>query len=67
MEAKLGITMSSDSCKSFKYPYVAVMIKVADKSGQMNKFIEMTIPQFQIFYRQFKEIASVMKAVITAS
>uniref|UniRef100_A0A8C5LI72 COMM domain-containing protein 6 n=1 Tax=Jaculus jaculus TaxID=51337 RepID=A0A8C5LI72_JACJA len=61
---KLGMAVSSDSCRSLKYPYVAVMLKVADQSGQIkNKFIEMTIPQFQNFYRQFKEIAAVMETV----
>nr|XP_045000729.1 COMM domain-containing protein 6 [Jaculus jaculus] len=58
------MAVSSDSCRSLKYPYVAVMLKVADQSGQIkNKFIEMTIPQFQNFYRQFKEIAAVMETV----
>nr|XP_020726573.1 uncharacterized protein LOC110123152 isoform X1 [Odocoileus virginianus texanus] len=42
------MAVSSDSCRSLKYPYVAVMLKVADHSGQVkNKSFEMTIPQFQ--------------------
>lgn len=61
---KLGMAVSSDSCRSLKYPYVAVMLKVADHSGQVSsKSIEMTIPQFQNFYRQFKEIAAVIETV----
>ncbi|XP_036054452.1 COMM domain-containing protein 6 isoform X1 [Onychomys torridus] len=61
---KLGMAVSSDTCRSLKYPYVAVVLKVADHSGQVNsKSIEMTIPQFQNFYRQFKEIAAVMETV----
>ncbi|XP_012409610.2 COMM domain-containing protein 6 [Trichechus manatus latirostris] len=61
---KLGMAVSSDSCRSLKYPYVAVMLKVADQSGQVkNKSFEMTIPQFQNFYRQFKEIAAVIETV----
>nr|XP_036866165.1 COMM domain-containing protein 6 [Manis javanica] len=61
---KLGMAVSSDSCKSLKYPYVAVLLKVADHSGQIkNKSFEMTIPQFQNFYRQFKEIAAVIETV----
>ncbi|XP_074234433.1 COMM domain-containing protein 6 isoform X4 [Camelus bactrianus] len=45
---KLGMAVSSDSCRSLKYPYVAVMLKVADDSGQVKKkSFEMTIPQFQ--------------------
>ncbi|XP_064349149.1 COMM domain-containing protein 6 isoform X2 [Camelus dromedarius] len=61
---KLGMAVSSDSCRSLKYPYVAVMLKVADDSGQVKKkSFEMTIPQFQNFYRQFKEIAAVIETV----
>ncbi|XP_040609744.1 COMM domain-containing protein 6-like [Mesocricetus auratus] len=61
---KLGMAVSSDQCRSLKYPYVAVMLKVADHSGQVNsKSIKMTIPQFQNFYRQFKEIAAVIETV----
>ncbi|KAB0407622.1 hypothetical protein E2I00_016250 [Balaenoptera physalus] len=61
---KLGMAVSSDSCRSLKYPYVAVILKVADPSGQVkNKSFEMTIPQFQNFYRQFKEIAAVIETV----
>ena len=47
---KLGMAVSSDSCRSLKYPYVAVMLKVADHSGQN-------------FYKQFKEIAAVIETV----
>ncbi|XP_019663193.1 COMM domain-containing protein 6 isoform X2 [Ailuropoda melanoleuca] len=61
---KLGMAVSSDSCRSLKYPYVAVLLKVADHSGQVkSKSFEMTIPQFQNFYRQFKEIAAVIETV----
>uniref|UniRef100_A0A2K6FRW0 COMM domain-containing protein 6 n=1 Tax=Propithecus coquereli TaxID=379532 RepID=A0A2K6FRW0_PROCO len=61
---KLGMAVSSNSCRSLKYPYVAVMLKVADHSGQIkNKSFEMTIPQFQNFYRQFKEIAAIIETV----
>lgn len=61
---KLGMAVSSDSCRSLKYPYVALMLKVADHSGQVkNKSFEMTIPQFQNFYRQFKEIAATIETV----
>ena len=43
------MAVSADSCRSLKYPYVAVMLKVADHSGQVkNKSFEMTIPQFQV-------------------
>ena len=40
------------------------MLKVADHSGQVkNKSFEMTTPQFQNFYRQFKEIAAIIETV----
>ncbi|XP_043333991.1 COMM domain-containing protein 6 [Cervus canadensis] len=64
LQWKLGVAVSSDRCRSLRYPYVAVMLKVADHSGQVkNKSFEMTIPQFQNFYRQFKEIAAIIETV----
>uniref|UniRef100_A0A0K8R5Q9 COMM domain-containing protein 6 n=1 Tax=Ixodes ricinus TaxID=34613 RepID=A0A0K8R5Q9_IXORI len=61
---KLGMAVSSDSCRSLKYPYVALMLKMADHSGQVKvKSFEMTIPQFQNFYKQFKEIAAIIETV----
>ncbi|XP_062033931.1 COMM domain-containing protein 6-like [Lepus europaeus] len=61
---KLGMAVSSDSCRSLKHPYVAVMLKIADHAGHVkSKSFEMTIPQFQNFYRQFKEIAAVIETV----
>ncbi|OXB79858.1 UNVERIFIED_CONTAM: hypothetical protein H355_004819 [Colinus virginianus] len=61
---KLGVAMSSDTCRSLKYPYVAVTLKVADPSGQItNKCFEMTVPQFKNFFRQFKEMAAVLETV----
>ncbi|XP_068785734.1 COMM domain-containing protein 6 [Struthio camelus] len=61
---KLGVAMSSDTCRSLKYPYVTVTLKVADPSGQItNKSFEMTVPQFKNFFRQFKEMAAVLETV----
>ncbi|XP_066843720.1 COMM domain-containing protein 6 isoform X1 [Anser cygnoides] len=61
---KLGVAMSSDTCRSLKYPYVTVTLKVADPSGQItDKTFEMTIPQFKNFFRQFKEMAAVLETV----
>lgn len=61
---KLGMAVSSDSCRSLKYPYVAVMLTVADHMGTVkNKSFEMSVPQFQNFYRQFKEMAAVIETV----
>ncbi|XP_038626928.1 COMM domain-containing protein 6 [Tachyglossus aculeatus] len=61
---KLGMAVSSDSCRSLKYPYVSMTLKVADQSGQIvNKSFEMTVPQFQNFFTQFKEMAAVLETV----
>ncbi|XP_074047916.1 COMM domain-containing protein 6 isoform X2 [Macrotis lagotis] len=64
LQWKMGMAVSSDSCRSLKSPYVAVTLKVADQSGQIsNKSFEMTIPQFQHFFKQFKEMAAVIETV----
>ncbi|NXM74120.1 COMD6 protein, partial [Serilophus lunatus] len=64
MKWKLGVAMSSDTCRSLKYPYVTVTLTVADPSGQItDKSFEMTIPQFKNFFSQFKEMASVLETV----
>ncbi|NXG81529.1 COMD6 protein, partial [Stercorarius parasiticus] len=61
---KLGVAMSSDACRSLKYPYVTVMLTVADPSGQItDKSFEMTISQFKNFFKQFKEMAAVLETV----
>ncbi|NXG41243.1 COMD6 protein, partial [Psilopogon haemacephalus] len=61
---KLGVAMSSDTCRSLKYPYIMVMLTVADLSGQItDKSFEMTIPQFKNFFRQFKEMAAILETV----
>uniref|UniRef100_A0A8D0DVY7 COMM domain-containing protein 6 n=1 Tax=Salvator merianae TaxID=96440 RepID=A0A8D0DVY7_SALMN len=61
---KLGMAVSSDSCKSLKSPYITMALKVVDASGCItSKIFEMTIPQFQNFYSQFKDMAAVLETV----
>ncbi|XP_053168806.1 COMM domain-containing protein 6 isoform X2 [Hemicordylus capensis] len=61
---KLGMAVSSDSCKSLKSPYVTIAVKVADASGHItSKTFEMTVAQFQNFYSNFKEMAAVLETV----
>ncbi|KAJ8404621.1 hypothetical protein AAFF_G00334840 [Aldrovandia affinis] len=61
---KLGMAVSSDTCRSLNSPYVSLLLKTTDTSGLMsNKSFEMTIPQFQNFFRQFKEMAAVLETV----
>ncbi|XP_056681864.1 COMM domain-containing protein 6-like [Monodelphis domestica] len=64
LQWKVSMAVSSDNCRSLKSPYAALMLKVADQSGQItNKSFEMTIPQFQHFFKQFKEMAAVIETV----
>ncbi|XP_040281279.1 COMM domain-containing protein 6 [Bufo bufo] len=61
---KIGMAASSDSCRSLNHPYVTVELKVADHSGQVqSKVFEMTIPEFQNFSKQFKEMSAALENV----
>ncbi|XP_076021858.1 COMM domain-containing protein 6 [Genypterus blacodes] len=61
---KLGMAVSSDTCRSLNSPYVTLLLKIAEPSGQIcQKSFEMTIPQFQNFHKQVKEMAAVMETV----
>uniref|UniRef100_A0A8C5LPI5 COMM domain-containing protein 6 n=1 Tax=Leptobrachium leishanense TaxID=445787 RepID=A0A8C5LPI5_9ANUR len=51
---KIGMAVSSDRCRSLNHPYVTLVLKVADNSGQItSKVLEMTIPEFQVCRCQF--------------
>ncbi|XP_070553177.1 COMM domain-containing protein 6-like [Ptychodera flava] len=64
MEWKLGLALSSDSCRSLNSPYVAMTMTVADPSGHhITRTFEMTIPEFQNFHKQMKEMASILETV----
>ncbi|XP_041713433.1 COMM domain-containing protein 6 isoform X2 [Coregonus clupeaformis] len=64
MQWKLGMAVSSDTCRSLNSPYVSLLLKIADTSGQISqRSFEMTIAQFHNFYSQFKEVAAVLETV----
>ncbi|XP_028289541.1 COMM domain-containing protein 6 isoform X2 [Parambassis ranga] len=64
LQWKLGMSVSSDTCRSLNSPYVSLLLKVVEPSGQISqKCLEMTVPQFQNFHKQFKEVAAVMETV----
>lgn len=64
MQWKLGMAVSSNTCRSLNSPYVMVMLKVADPSGQIyQKSFEMTIQQFQNLHNQFTDIAAAMETL----
>lgn len=46
---KLGLAVSSDTCRSLNSPFVSLLLKIAEPSGQISqRSFEMTIPQFQV-------------------
>ncbi|XP_075055929.1 COMM domain-containing protein 6 isoform X3 [Mixophyes fleayi] len=58
------MAVSSDSCRSLNHPYVTVVLKLADHSGHVrSKVFEMTIPEFQNFFKQFKEMSAALENV----
>lgn len=64
MQWRLGMAVSSDTCRSLNSPYVTLLLKIVEPSGQIcQRSFEMTIPQFQNFHKQFKEMAAVMETV----
>ncbi|XP_075938004.1 COMM domain-containing protein 6 [Anarhichas minor] len=64
LQWKLGMAVSSDTCRSLNSPYVSLLLKIVEPSGQIcHRSFEMTIPQFQNFHKQFKEMAAVMETV----
>ncbi|XP_054643203.1 COMM domain-containing protein 6 [Dunckerocampus dactyliophorus] len=64
MQWKLGLALSSDTCRSLNLPFVTVLLKIAEPSGQISqKAFEMTVPQFQNFHKQMKEVVAVMETV----
>lgn len=49
MQWKLGMAVSSDTCRSLNSPYVSLRLKFIEPSGQIcQRSFEMTIPQFQV-------------------
>ncbi|XP_011487615.1 COMM domain-containing protein 6 [Oryzias latipes] len=61
---RLGMAVSSDICRSLNSPYVTLLLKIAEPSGLIcQKSFEMSVPQFQNFHKQFKEMAALMETV----
>ncbi|XP_040056645.2 COMM domain-containing protein 6 [Gasterosteus aculeatus] len=64
MQWKLGVAVSSDTCRSLNSPYVSLLLKIVQPPGQIcHRSFEMTVPQFQNFHKQLKEMAAVMETV----
>ncbi|XP_028291218.1 COMM domain-containing protein 6 isoform X2 [Gouania willdenowi] len=64
MQWKLGMAVSSDTCRNLNSPYVTLQLKIAEPSGFIRqRSFEMSVQQFQNFHQQFKEMAAVMETV----
>uniref|UniRef100_A0A7N6AYG9 TBC1 domain family member 4 n=1 Tax=Anabas testudineus TaxID=64144 RepID=A0A7N6AYG9_ANATE len=49
MQWKLGMAVSSDTCRSLNSPYVCLLLKIVEPSGNIcQRSFEMTVPQFQV-------------------
>lgn len=49
MNWKLGVAMSSSSCRSLSTPYISLQLRMSESAGttQLRSF-EMTVPEFQV-------------------
>ena len=49
MNWKLGVAMSSSSCRSLSTPYISLQLRMSESAGttQLHS-IEMTVPEFQV-------------------
>lgn len=64
MQWKLGVAVSSDSCKNLNSTFVAMTVKVADSSGKLTTHaFEMTVPQFKNLAKQLQDMARSMEMV----
>jgi len=59
---KIGVSFQSSVCKNLNSPYVSVLVITADSNGHLSTHsFELTIPEFQNFASNFKDIANVME------
>lgn len=63
METKLGVAVSSDSCKRLNTPFVTLLLKIEDAGGVVTSHsVELSLAQFQTFSKSIKEIDALMKS-----
>lgn len=61
LETKLGVAIASDSCKRLNTPFLTVLARIEQGGTVTEHTFEMSIPQFQNFAKNVKEIASLME------
>ncbi|KAL5460090.1 hypothetical protein EMCRGX_G033511 [Ephydatia muelleri] len=61
MDWKLGVSISSSSCRSLNSPHVSLLLKVANPAGTVQQHsAEMSVSEFQNFAAQLKEMANTL-------
>ncbi|KAF2070937.1 hypothetical protein CYY_007743 [Polysphondylium violaceum] len=58
---KLGVATSSSLTTQLNTPFISVFIKVVDANEQVSSHsFELTVPEFQNFAQQFKDMSQLM-------
>jgi hypothetical protein len=58
----MGVSMSSNYCKSLGNPHVTLLLSVSANSGQSKSYsVEMSLSQFQNFAQQLREMSSILE------
>ncbi|EGG15371.1 COMM domain-containing protein 6 [Cavenderia fasciculata] len=61
---KLGVSVSSNHSQELNVPFISVFIKVLNSNNDISSHsFELTVPEFQDFAQQFKDIDSLMNAL----
>ncbi|XP_045203244.2 COMM domain-containing protein 6-like [Mercenaria mercenaria] len=61
---KVGMAVSSDTCRQLNSPFVTLTLTVADSGGNLKTHpLELTMDQFRNFTNQLKEIGKVLEMV----
>jgi hypothetical protein len=63
VETKLGVAVASDTCKRLNTPFLTVLAKIEYGGTVTEHTFEMSIPQFQSFAKNIKEISSLMESL----
>ncbi|KYR00342.1 hypothetical protein DLAC_03086 [Tieghemostelium lacteum] len=61
---KLGVAVSNSYTKELNTPFISVFLKVLDSNNQIESHsFELTVPEFQNFAQQFKDMSSLMESL----
>ncbi|XP_065178533.1 COMM domain-containing protein 6-like [Sycon ciliatum] len=58
---KLGMAVSSSSCRGLNTPFVTLLLRVAEPSGNIiERSVEMSVPEFQNFAQEMKSMSGML-------